>query len=170
MYFSTWLIPTGKEFELLQAEIARLSKKYSTALFEPHVTLTGGFQGIEPEVAEKAQSLAESLDPYRLSLEELGFADDFFRALYIRCKPTDEVESADRLARNLFSLQNVQSHFFHLSLLYGRFTTEEKLGMLSEIRFKLPISFEASSLHLFRMPGNDPRAKEKICEFPFGRR
>lgn len=43
MSYSIWLIPDGEVYKTVSSIIQNIAKEYGGPLFEPHITLLGGF-------------------------------------------------------------------------------------------------------------------------------
>lgn len=151
--YALWLVPEEPMFSLLTDDICRLSHRYSTPLFEPHVTLLSGITTEEHDTLEKTASLANSLKPLRLELDGVGYLDEYFRYVFIRVVPTAQVTQAHAAAKEAFGLQNKSPYMPHLSLVYGNLRTEEKKQITEDLGFEKGRIIEVRKLSLFRVSG-----------------
>lgn len=127
--------------------ISKLSNKYSSPKFRPHVTLAGGFGGEKKELAAKAKILSRSLKPFEARLTRVRCLDEFFRSLFVLVEKTPEIMTAHRVARNLFGMPR-HDYLPHLSLIYGKFSASQKREMMKETGKRFDASFTARKICL----------------------
>lgn len=163
--YSIWLMPSGEVRRKLGGLIARLSERYSTALFEPHVTLIGGLP--EADVVSKASRLALLLSPHEVRLKGVEHRDEYYRCIYIRVEETEDVARAEEMARLVFGRRDNRPYMPHLSLMYGDFPAHVKEEIISGLG-GLETSFTPESIHLFSTLG-EPAKWRRIREFSLGR-
>jgi 2'-5' RNA ligase len=180
------VVPSGRDHDHLKKRIAFLSQKYGTPEFEPHVTLIGlGViaEATDDGVARQVESLAKTICPYKINLQDIGTTDDPFRSLYWTVEQTAQVMAAGRLGLDFY--RRVQkrepaspTYFPHLSLLYGNLSPAVKERIISEGlhgRKRPATSFTVSALQLWvtsaKIP-DWPKTWEKnwhlVKEFPLG--
>jgi 2'-5' RNA ligase len=163
--YSIWLMPSGEVLRRLRGLIAWLSERYSTALFEPHVTLIGGLPGAD--IVSKASRLASLIRPHEVRLKGIEHRDEYYRCLYIRVEETEDVARAEEMARLVFGRRDDRPYMPHLSLMYGGFPTHVKEDIIRGIG-ELETSFVPDSIHLFSTLG-EPAEWRRIRELPLGR-
>jgi len=163
--YSVWLISEGKINEKLSAIISSLSKKYNSPLFEPHVTLIGGFVGDEKELLHKTEVLSRRIKPFNVKLTRTHQLNEFFRSFFILVEKTPELMNAYREAINVFGLSEDPDYMPHVSLIYGDFEPKIKENIVKEIGRDFNISFKAEKIHFVF---NDERNKKwkRIASFP----
>ncbi len=166
--YSLWLMPSGSVYNKLSKIISKLSERYSTPYFEPHVTLLGRLIGNEEEILSKASQLADCIRPYEIRLNKVDFLDEYFRCLFIRTDINEPVLSANLSARKLFNLQQDPEYMPHLSLMYGKFGPEVKKGIVTEIGNEFNLKFDVRSIYLFST-GNNVEEWHNVKEFALKR-
>lgn len=167
--YSLWLRPFGDIAFSLEQRIKKLSEKYGTPLFKPHVTLLGSVGKSETELVQLADTLAHSISPFEILLTTAGYDDTFYQSLYVKVDPADELMAARRRAEKLFGLEAAEPYHPHLSLLYGDLDREEKERILNVMGREFHIRFSISSLLLIRTDGL-PHTWEHIHTSRFGGR
>ena len=75
--YSLWLRPFGDTAFSIQQRINKLSEKYGTPSFEPHVTLLSGIRYGETELIQLTETLAGALEPFDLLLTKAGYTEKF---------------------------------------------------------------------------------------------
>ncbi len=146
--YSIWLKPTGEARAELAAIISRLSRAYSTLLFEPHVTLIGELTGQEEELVARTRQLAGRLYPFVVQFGELGGLDEFYRCLFVRLQETAPVMKANAQARQVFHRESDDPYMPHLSLLYGNLPPAVKEEIKAQIGPIVHRSFPVDRIHL----------------------
>lgn len=168
--YSLWLRPQGEIAFSLQQRIEKLSKKYDSPTFEPHVTLLGGLSAGETELTQLTETLARSLHPFDLILTQADVGNTFYQSVFARVKKTDEIMNARNTAKQLFSVEadEKKDHFPHLSLMYGDFPRDEKERVLNAMGREFHIRFSVSNLLLIETSGK-PKDWKKIHSAEFAK-
>lgn len=162
--YSLWLMPAGDVYDRLKGLISRLSRRYSTPDFEPHVTLLSEIPGPEDEIVSKTARLASVIGPYKIELSRVEYLNEYFRCLFLRAKETDEVMRANREARRIFGRETDPEYMPHLSLMYGDFPPRTKEKIIEEIGKEISAGFGVESIHLFSTSG-EPEDWYRVKEF-----
>ncbi len=165
--YALWLMPERKLSHRLRDLILHLSRRYSTPLFPPHVTLLGRLEGEESEMQSKALTLASCLDPMTLQLSAVDGWNEFFRSLFVRVDCSQSLLEAHRKALEVFGIRDEPPFVPHLSLIYSNLPSSIKREIIGEIGSKLQLRFMANQLHLFSTSG-DPSWWQPVCAYPFG--
>lgn len=164
--YSLWLRPFGDIAFSIQQRINKLSDKYGTPSFEPHVTLLSGLRYGETELIQLTETLAGALSPFDLLLTKAGYRDKFYQSLFVHIKKSDELMNAYRTALQLFGRKEDEEYIPHLSLLYGDISQKEKERILSVMGREFHIRFEVHSLLLVKTEGKpDEWKKIHLAEF-----
>lgn len=151
--YSLWLRPIGDIAFSLEQRITKLSKKYGTPVFKPHVTLLGSVEKGETELVQLTDTLAHSISPFEILMTTAGYDPTFYQSLYVKVDPGDELMAARRRAQKLFGLEIAEPYHPHLSLLYGDLEREEKERILNVMGREFHIRFSINSLLLIRTDG-----------------
>lgn len=155
-----WLLPEEPMFSLLADEISRLSQRFFTPLFGPHVTLVGGITAPEDEAVAESALVARLIKPFRIELGEVGYSEEYFRCLFINVIPDDSLIKAHRTAYEAFDPQDEAAYMPHLSLVYGKLPVTIKEELAAACSFLSGRTFEVCCLALYRVSG---RPQEWKC-------
>lgn len=130
--YSLWLVPEkgGEAYQFLERVIQDIGSDYQTPLFDPHVTLVGGVEGLEKTVLKKARELAKELTPYEIELGEIDSNGTYFQILFSQVMQTISVMHAGATAQKVFGMEG-EKYFPHLSLAYGAFSQEQVNGLMT---------------------------------------
>lgn len=156
---SLWLEPSGDIAYKLQERIKKLSKKYETPVFPPHVTLLEGVQSTETELVPLANTLASSLETFELLLTKAGYSDEFYRSLYIHVEESRQLLEIRKMACRLFDVAE-DGYMPHLSLLYGELSTNEKERLLNIMGREFHIRFPVKSIVIMQTEGEPDEWKK----------
>lgn len=159
--YSLWLRPFGDVAFSIQQRINKLSDKYGSPRFEPHVTLISGLRYGETELIQLTKTMAGSLKPFDILLTKAGYRDKFYQSLFVHVKKSEALMNAYHTALQLFDIEEGEEFVPHLSLMYGDFSQEEKERILSVMGREFHIRFEVHSLLLVKTEGG-PEEWEKI--------
>ena len=146
--YSLWLEPPGGALLSKTSGFIKQSASHSGArcpLFEPHVTLAGGFVGTEDEARALCTSvvttLASTTGYLRCDAVEVTCGDRYHQCVYIAMKPTYELLKAHELAAVAFGVApgngNGTPYMPHLSLVYGDLTSSERRVLANEAKHTL---------------------------------
>lgn len=159
--YSLWLQPNGDIAYQLQERIKKLSKKYNTPVFSPHVTLLSGLKASETELVSLTQTLASCLHPTELVLTKAGYRNTFYQSLFVRVKNNSTFKEMRETACRLFDQSETGPFVPHLSLLYGDLSQKEKERILNIMGREFHIRFSVNSIVLMQTEG-PPEQWKKI--------
>ncbi|HLZ62151.1 MAG TPA: 2'-5' RNA ligase family protein [Ktedonosporobacter sp.] len=151
--YSLWLMPSGAVGRTFSQLIATLAQQYSSPVFPPHVTLIGSIVATEEEVMGKARELASLIHPYTMRLTNIDYLAFYYRALFVRVEPSEDVLAAYQQASKIFPSDQEADYMPHLSLLYGDFSVETKQAITQQIGASFSDEFEVNTLYLYRTEG-----------------
>ncbi|HKK45725.1 MAG TPA: 2'-5' RNA ligase family protein [Balneolaceae bacterium] len=158
--YSLWLEPSGDIAFRLEERIKKLSDKYGTPIFPPHVTLLGGLKYKEAELTTLANTLASSLDPFELELTKAGYEDNFYRSLYIHVKATSHLKEIHKMACQLFEMNYEDDFVPHLSLMYSELPQDQKERILNVLGREFHIHFPVKSIVIMQTDGKPEQWKK----------
>ncbi len=159
--YSMWLMPEGELLNKFSELIIKISDEYDSPKYKPHVTLLGDLSGFtRAEVLSKATELAESLEPFEITLTKVTYPasypndhEAFYRSLYLLAERTEPLMKADELARKMFGRENDSPFNPHLSIMYGQFPAETKEEIISKVGREFNVSFEVDSIYVWSDKG-----------------
>lgn len=149
--YALWLQPNGDIAYKLQERIKKLSKKYNTPIFAPHVTLISSLTASETELVSLTNTLASSLHPFELILTKAGYQNNFYKSLFIHIKNNGVLNEMHETACQLFDQPDPAPYLPHLSLLYGDLDRNEKERILNIIGREFHIHFSVNSIVLMKI-------------------
>lgn len=157
--YSIWLEPTGDVAYNFKQRIKKLSEKYGTPQFSPHVTLLGGLQASPTQLFPLVDTLASSVKPFTLTLTKTGYLNTFYQALFIHVKKNTQLTYLRNNACQIFDSNCEEKYMPHLSLLYGELNQKEKEVILNNIGREFYIDFEVKKMVLMQTDGKPKQWK-----------
>ena len=142
-------------------------------LFASHITLLGGIRGAEDDLLQGLNELAGAIQPFQVRLEGLaGHEDSFYRCLYLRAEPSEELLRARKEAERIFTrfrneASEGEAFMPHLSILYGRIDNEARQMMINSLGSALGCNFRAESVSLYRTDGAPAEWSRAGGQYPF---
>ncbi len=127
--YALWLTPDKASNETLSALIKTLSNKFSSPVFEPHVTLLGKIRSInnsDSDLEKNTLALAKQLTPIKVSSSRVDCEDTFYKSLFLEIDHSKALNQANRMAEKMFELDDDFQWKPHLSLLYGEQSKQDK--------------------------------------------
>jgi len=163
MGFALWLTFPEDVGSRLRDHIGRLSQRFSTPRFEPHITLLGAIRLEEPLLLSKCSLLAAELRPLDTRLVKAASANEFFRSLFIEVERSAALLHARKRALEIFDIQEPEPYAPHVSLLYGDIAPAQKRDLAGELWPSAEI-IRISSLDLFEITG-PPKDWRRVAHF-----
>lgn len=161
--YSIFLIPSGETFKNLSKIINRLSAKYDSPRFEPHVTLIGGVEDSEEQIINKTKKIATFLQSFEIQLVGIDHLNYYLKALFLEVDQTKQVMQANIKASRIFNMES--GYEPHLSLLYGNFPKKLKQSIIKDLDKKnLNLSFVVDKIYLYKVDG-EVNDWQKVAEF-----
>jgi 2'-5' RNA ligase len=163
--YSLWLMPAPTVRAVLAELIDTLGRRLGTPRFEPHITLAAPNNAMEADAVARARDLAEQLAPISIRFDGVGYADAYFRCLFLRAEKSAELIAAHRYACELLGQPPEVEFMPHLSLVYGKFDRALKENLTIEIGTRLPQALSADRVGLCAIAG-PPDGWQVIGPYP----
>ena len=161
--YAIWLMPHGNDKHQLKAKIQSLSSDFDGPLFEPHVTLVGGFLGEEKKLLKKTETISKIIAPFIIVFDGVAYFNEFFRSLFLKVKFSSQLGAARVLACTELEWKE-NKYLPHLSLIYGDYTVKQKGKMILSLDSVID-SFSVNNIYLAH--NDEINLKwEVIREFP----
>lgn len=161
--YSILLIPKGKVHAQLSNLIDKLSDKYNTPRFEPHITLIGKINKSKKQIISETLELSKNLSPLKIKINNPAHFHEYYKSLFLKAEKTKELLQAHEISRKIFKDNREYEYFPHLSLMYGNSSPKIKKQIISKIK-DLNLEFKVDKVHLFST-ANGPKNWYKIKEF-----
>ena len=131
-----WLIPAKPARSFFEKAILDLARQYNAPVFEPHMTVHVGSEGVEAEeVIAKAVSACRLAQAKALKVCESG---EFIKTLFVQFAPDRKLQQLNETIRNAAHDSSDYQLNPHLSLLYKKMSILARRRLAHSIR--LPFS------------------------------
>ena len=131
-----WLIPTEPARSFFQDVINDLARRYNAPVFEPHMTIYVGLDGVEvEEVIAKAVSGCRLVQAKVLKVCQSG---EFIKTLFVQFAPDRKLQQLNETIRDAAQDSSDYQLNPHLSLLYKKMSILARRQLAHSI--KLPFS------------------------------
>lgn len=152
-----WLNPSRHASDQFADVIQQLALELNAPIFEPHITLLGNLKGSEAEHVARSTELARRLSPFPIVLRGPAFGEDYFHCVFLVADMTAPLLHAHALARQIFHQEESGRYRPHISLVYGRYSENEKRDIIAGLPATLCLPFDVSRLSLIRGGRDDPQ-------------
>jgi 2'-5' RNA ligase len=144
---SVWIRPEGPAAIALEQAIRSIQKRYGGPGGWPHITVAQDLECPVLELERRLEEIAAQVPPFPVRLDGIGWRDEYWRCLFVRVQPSNDLLAAHRAAREAFGLKPVADFEPHVSLLYGQFGEDRKQQMAVELGERLAdLRFDAGAI------------------------
>lgn len=138
--YSLWLLPQEDAQEHLSGVVARLSKRFGTRPFTPHVTVHGDLTRRLHDVAAVAEHLARSLPVQQWHVRGIEQSAQYYRAFYLAFDGCEAFAPLGPRTARAFTTDKGLPPFAHLSLAYGTLDAAAKGELAREFAAEMPLT------------------------------
>lgn len=146
------MMPDEKSSGIIQSTINRLSKRFNTSPFEPHITgCRVDVTECTPKDAEQIlEHIAEQHSPFQLQSDHLKSTDHPFRKLFLTFR-NHSIASPLLNDLNHYFNGHKKASDLHLSILYSTVSISKVWNSIKESEIDLPEMISITSLALVRL-------------------
>jgi hypothetical protein len=127
---SIWLMPAAADELFLSNLVSRLSNRFATPLFAPHLTVKGDTDIPVAQLAGQMTRAAEAMRRFSLPVLGVETSEAFFRSFYARF----EVSASLAALKAALDPAGLAEFMPHVSLLYGPVEAGAKAGAAAEFQ------------------------------------
>ncbi|MEM0200904.1 MAG: hypothetical protein QXD23_00685 [Candidatus Micrarchaeaceae archaeon] len=132
---SIWFIPSKETTTKLTTIISKLSKKYSSPLFEPHITLSKHIK-ITDKIVDIFKNNFKELKEFEMEVINVDQDNKYFKCLFLSLKISEEFKEAIKISEKLFKGEQPEVNP-HLSLIYGNMPENERKELVISLSKEL---------------------------------
>jgi len=158
--YSLWLMPDGEERRQFADIITRLSERFGTPTFEPHVTLLGGLHGGERDIVKRISEIVRSMRPIEIRTSTLHSQEDYFRQFFVQVEKSRQLMETRGRVKVLAGGRRERPYSPHISFMYGSVPYQDRETLLMEMGGELTSVFETKTLHVVDTAGTPERWRQ----------
>jgi 2'-5' RNA ligase len=162
--YSLWLIPEGETCRQFADIIERLSERFGTPTFDPHVTLLGGLLGPEQELVTRISQIVRSMRPIPIQTTTLHSQADYFRQFFVQVEKSRPLMETRGRVKVLAGSRRERPYSPHVSFMYGDVPYQDRETLLMEMGGELVTEFDTKTLHVVDTTGT-PEKWRRVAEF-----
>jgi 2'-5' RNA ligase len=133
-YHSIWLMPRPEDEETFAAIVRSLAKRFTSPVFQPHLTLVEDMPRTLEELEPLLKSLTEGMASLSASVEAVEESPLYYRSLYARFPVAVPLKTLKQRAVDLFKIGSLETFMPHISLGYGVPESSEKTEAVAALR------------------------------------
>jgi 2'-5' RNA ligase len=134
--YAIWFIFHENDELILQDIINKLSKKYNSISFKPHITAYGLIDIKLDEISKICQVIASETKPFEVCFLDISYSKYFWKTLFVNLR-SDKImiEIFENFCKNIKKLEN---HVFepHISLIYKKIPNYKKQEIIKNLELK----------------------------------
>jgi 2'-5' RNA ligase len=127
-----WLTPAEPTRSFFASTITELAARFDAPLFEPHVTIYAAGKG-EDIPAEILSRALTDCNPFRLSVRNIRYSDDFTKTVFVQFEPSPPLSALSRALRQASALHDEYQLNPHLSLIYNKMTRSVRIEAAASV-------------------------------------
>lgn len=152
--FSIWLLPDDRTDNIFNNVILRLSEKFSTPLFTPHLTLSGTPEDSDPgRLQSIIDRIADVRPVFSVYTNKLVCGTPPFRRFYVHIEPVAELLSLAAECNELLNGSYSGKDNFHFSLMYGFTDCERIQNYIREADIMIPKGLHIQKIAVMDITG-----------------
>jgi putative hydrolase of the HAD superfamily len=128
-------MPSPPFFNHFQGLINKFADRYSSPIFEPHVTIYFG-SGDEKNCNRLLNKSLEGFAPITLKVNKVGFSSIYIKTLFIEFAQNPALTKLSERLRTLSKTPTNYSLKPHLSLVYNKMNIKEQQTLADEIKLE----------------------------------
>lgn len=153
--YSLWLRPSQTQIDELMKIISRLSHRYRTTPFPPHITLLPSVASNINNLVEICTQITKQFSVFDILLEEIAYTPAYFKNLFICAKIEDPLIELYEQAAKFLDYQPNKAYMPHLSLLYGKLDEKKQQALKEELTNSYTKVFSCQRLDLYNTTNHE---------------
>lgn len=147
--FAIWLLPNHKDTEYLQKIINKLSLKFNSPKFLPHITIYGLLSLDLNKIEKVIKNSIYEIKPFVVNKKEIEESDNIWKSLFINIEKNNKLFLINNKLSEGFIEINKKEFSPHISLLYAKLTKLQKLEIIKNLKIKNEIEINRIAILKF---------------------
>ena len=153
--YSLWLRPSQTQIDELMKIISRLSHRYRTTPFPPHITLLPSIASNINNLVEICAQITKQFSAFDIQLEGIAYTPAYFRNLFILAKTESPLIELYGQAAKLLGYQPNEVYMPHVGLLYGNLDEKKQQALKEELKNSYTKVFSCQRLDLYNTTNHE---------------
>ena len=162
--YTLWLAPPKDIADKYQHIIDTYCKQFNIHTFLPHITLVGGIDKNEDEIASILNSILAKPKPIDITISEVSISTTYFQCVFGRVEPSPALLDLHLNLKEVLNMNDEKIFMPHMSLVYADIDSNEKQKIAQEITLP-PAQFICDTIYLMESMNKDTSTWRKIKEF-----
>jgi len=147
--YSLWIRPSQTQIDELTKIISRLSHRYRTTPFPPHITLLPNITAPINTIEKACRKILERHQAFDIELKEIAFTQDYYRNLYIVTKTGTLLTTLYEDTKDTLSSETDDIYMPHVSLLYGKLDAKQQHALKEELKGSYANTYNCQRLDIY---------------------
>jgi len=146
--FTVWLLLQKKDSKFISMIIKKLSQKYNSPEFLPHITIYGSVDSRQA-IEEAVKISIEDLKPFKVRTIGIDYSNDVWKTIFINIELNHELNLINKkISRNLNPYSAYQ-FVPHISLIYKKIPVIEKRKIIDNIKIKKKFTIDKIAIQKY---------------------
>ncbi len=132
---SIWLLPSKDIISILNPIISRLSQKYGSPLFEPHITLCKKIKLKNNSVDVFKKTFRDS-NEFEVDVNGINQYSEYFKCVFLSLNMSENFKDFQRKSTSVFKSEINESNP-HISLIYANISEDERQKLVDSLSEEL---------------------------------
>ena len=144
--YAIWFTFQKDDENLLQDIINKLSKKYNSDSFKPHITVYGLVDIELDKISKICQNISTEFQSFDVQFSNILYSDDFWKTLFVNLKSNRiMIEIFENFCKNIKKPEN---YIFepHISLIYKKMPNDKKQKIIENLELKKQFRIKGISI------------------------
>jgi len=151
--YSLWLRPKQTEIDELAKIISKLSHRYRSTPFPPHITLLPSISTNAGTIKKICKQIIEGHSTFNITLDEIEYTKAYFKNLYILTKSQQHLIYIYEDVKKRLEYNTSDVFIPHVSLFYGKLDSKKQHNLREELRNRYPKVLHCQRLDLYNTTG-----------------
>ena len=153
--YSIWLRPSQAQIDELTNIISRLSHRYRSIVFPPHITLVPNISAPIDSIKKVCGQIVEEYQAFDITLNEITYSNKYFMNLYVLAELNNSLKSLHKETEMKLNTNTSEAFTPHISLMYAKPDIKRQQALKEELENKHPKIFSCQRIDIYNSTGKE---------------